>query len=314
MALCPYCGKKAGFLSKYHETCFSQAEQNRKTGLQSIKDYIAASLKSMQPPLEVQNQLNLIASQYKQLSQDAVLQAVLSQVDELSRNEPLEKTAAEYLRQLCENLLGKLEDISHGGPFYPQYPLTIMNLQFSKDLWGVMQGYTLVWPEPCGVVLQPGEFKAAEFGTVLYQKSVMVSSHSGSYNGMGVRVASGVYYRFGGYAGHALSTAELQNVDAGFLVLTNRSIYFGGQQETFRIPYSSIIRFKAYPAGLGFFRGAGAGREEIFTVMVASIAQCNDLMKPGWLPENAVPLNVGWFLYNLVTYFTAPKAVQETTQ
>jgi hypothetical protein len=262
----------------------------------------------MQSPLDVEGQLKKIASQYGHLSPDAVGQAVLDQVDELSRNEPLEGAVAEHLRQLCESLLGKVEDIPHDGPFYPQYPRTIMNLICSANLWTVMQGKALVWSEPCDFVLQPGEFKAAEFGTVLYQKSVMVSSHAGGYNGMGVRVASGVYYRFGGYAGHTVSTPELQDVDAGFLVLTNRSINFGGQQTSFRIPYSSILRFKAYPAGLGFFRGAGAGREEIFTVMIGSIGQCNDLMRPGWLPKDGIPLDVGWFLYNLVKFFTTPRA------
>jgi hypothetical protein len=42
--------------------------------------------------------------------------------------------------------------------------------------------------------------------------------------------------------------------------------------------------------------------------MIGSIGQCNDLMRPGWLPKDGIPLDVGWFLYNLVKFFTTPRA------
>jgi hypothetical protein len=129
----------------------------------------------------------------------------------------------------------------------------------------------------------------------------MVSSHVGGYNGIGVRVASGLYYRFGGYAGNTLSYPELQNLDSGFFDLTDKSMYFGGQQTTFRVPYDSILRFKAYPDGLGFFRTIGTGREEIFTVVNAILSSPSG---SPFNPNTATTLQVGWFLYNLVTFLT----------
>jgi hypothetical protein len=224
----------------------------------------------------------------------------------MSREEPLETTAAEYLLGLCEEILGKAEETPPGSPFYHSYHLTLLNLGLSRNLCLIMQGKKAELPTPCDVVLQPGESRLAEFGTVLYRKSVMVSSHTGGYNGVGVRVASGLYYRFGGYAGHTVSSPEMQNVDNSFLILTDRGMYYAGQQTTFRIPYNSILRFKPYPDGLGFFRNVGGGREEIFTVINATLTSLATSGSP-YHPDNAITLHVGWFLYNLVTFLTTPK-------
>jgi len=263
MATCIYCGEKAGFFSKYHEACFLEAEKNRKLGVEAIRAVVEAALTVKESTSERQILLSNIVSRYK-LSPEVVGNAVLSKVDELSRDAPLETTAAEYLFQLCEDTVSESDKTVPESPFYTSYHLTLLNIALSRNLWLVMhgKGKNIEFSIPCDVVLQPDENRLADFGTVLYRKSVMVSSHTGGYNGIGVRVASGVYYRFGGYAGHTVSSPELQNLDAGFFVLTNKSMYFAGQQTTFRVPYNSILRFKAYPDGLGFFRSVGAGREK----------------------------------------------------
>lgn len=299
MAACTYCGKKVGFFSRYHEACFSEAEKNRDLGVKTISALIEVAMKERQPTSELQGQFSKIASQYK-LSSEVIGQTVLGTVDELSKKEPLETRSAEYLLQMCENILGDCEKTHPGSPIYPSYAPTILNLGLSRNLWFIMQGKRVELPTPCDVVLQPGENRLAEFGSVIYRKSVMVSSHTGGYNGVGVRVASGLYYRFGCYAGHTVSSPELQNLDFGFWVLSNKSIYFGGEQTTFQIPYNSILRFKAYPDGLGFFRSTGAGREEIFTVLNPALSAAS---------HHPVALNVGWFLYNLATFLAMPKQV-----
>lgn len=299
MAICIYCGEKAGLFSKYHEACFLDAEKNRNIGVQSIKGRISVALNNKQSYSELHSDLNQIASRSK-LSPEVVGQTVLRTVDEISRHEPLEPTKVNYLIEMCEDILGKLESVRPDSPFYASYQPILWNAAYSGSLWLVMHGQKISFLNPCDVVLQPGENRLAEFGTVLYRKSVMVSSHAGGYNGIGVRVASGLYYRFGAYAGHTVSTPEVQTIDSGFFIPTNKGMYFAGQQTTFRIPYSSILRFKAYPDGLGFFRSIGEGREEIFTIVDTH------LNSPGFNPANAVTLPIGWFLYNLVAFLTTP--------
>jgi hypothetical protein len=269
----------------------------------SISALIEGAFRNKQTSSEVLSELSKIGSEYA-LSTEVVCQTVLRKVDELSQEEPLELAAANYLYQLCENICGNPDKIQPKSPSYRTYRPTLCNVTLSRTLWLIMHGKKpLELPTPCEFVLQPGENRLMEFGTVLYRKSVMVSSRAGGYHGIGVRVASGRYYRFGGYAGHPVSS-EVQYLDNGFLALTNKSFYFGGQHETFRIPYSSILRFKAYPDGLGFFRGIGGGKEELFTVVDSVLSSTSGAP---YNPKNAVTLYVGWFLYNLVTFLTTSK-------
>jgi hypothetical protein len=309
MAICPYCGIGAGLFSKYHESCFQLAEirRRRATAVQEIKDLVLAATRENQPCSVARDEVRRLASQYK-LPPDVVGQAVLTGVDELSRKEPLTPVKKEYLNQLCDDVLGDVDNVPPG-PFSTRFHQVLLNASLSHALWLVMHGQSVDWRTPCELVLQPDEKRLWEFGTTLYRKSVTISSHSGGYNGVSVRIASGLYYRFGGYFGHSLSQ-QVQNIDNGFLILTNKGIFFAGQR-AFGIPYTSVLRFKAYPDGLGFFRSLGDGREEIFTV-VDAVATAR-VRTPAELPlgarydpANAVTLPVGWFLYNLATFFTTP--------
>jgi hypothetical protein len=305
MAICPYCGTSAGLFSKYHASCLQQAEQDQVRASQEIKKVVLAAPNRNQPFSMAGDEIRQIASRYK-LPSDAVGHATLAGVDELTREEPLTQAQSEYLNQLCRDVLGAPEAIPLS-PLVHHCNQVFLNIELSHALWLVMHGQPVRLTTPCDFVLPPGEGRIAEFGTVQLRKSITVSSHAGGYHGISVRIASGLYYRFGGYSGES-SPGQVQIIDNGFFTLTNKGLYFAGQQ-TFRIPYTSILRFKAYPDGLGFFRGFGDGREEIFTVVdpfatlgVRSI----DQIPPGtrYDPARVVTLPVGWFLYNSVTFLT----------
>jgi hypothetical protein len=284
MTTCIYCGHRAGFFSKYHNECF---ETSRDLGSKAAKALVEAAVNERQPSSEIKSKLSDIVSQYK-VASELIGQAFLSKVDELANREPLEPAAAQYLLLLCELTVVEGESVSLTRP----YDLTIHNLALSRNLWLIMHGQRVQFLNPCDVVLQGGDSRLAEFGTVIYRKSEMVSSHTGGYNGVSVRVASGLYYRFGDYAGHTVSSPALYT-DVGFWVLSNKAMYFCGELTSFQIPYHSILRFKPYPDGLGFFRNTGTGREETFTVLNPALSKAR---------HQAVPLNVGWFLYNLVMF------------
>jgi hypothetical protein len=305
MAKCIYCGKSAGLFSNQHEACLQAAEKNRAEGVQRVKDYVFCALEKKQAYTDVQSDLREITSKH-QLSWERVGRALLDTVSELARLEPLEPTKCEYLIALCEETLGTWQTISRDSPFYTLLGPRLLDVSLSGRLWQVMHRQPVHLTTPCDVVLQAGEIRLAEFGSAMYRKSVTASSFGGGYNGVGVRLAPGVYYRFGGFGGQSARTPQLQYVDSGFLVLTDRGMYFAGQRMTFRIPYGAVLRYKAYPDGLGFFRGSGDGREEIFTV--ADPVLSND-GSGRYNVADATTLQVGWFLYNLAQFQTAPSAL-----
>jgi hypothetical protein len=299
MGICKYCGQRAGLFSTQHKECLQEAEKNQALGIKVIRALIEVAAKNKDVAAGLVNQINNASSTYK-LTSEIVGRTILATLDDVSREEPIEPSVAEVLLQSCEAILGDWEKILPESPYYATYRPTVLNLFLSRNLCCLMKGEKFsAATTPCDVVLQKGEVRLAEFGTVIYSKTVMVSSHSGGYNGVSVRIASGLYYRFGGYSGNTVSYPDLQPIDNGFFVATNMGMVFAGQNTTFRVPYQSVIRFKAYPDGLGFFRSAESGREEIFTVVDPVRT------KPGFTVATAITLPVGWFLYNLVTFLTA---------
>ena len=315
MAKCKLCGKNLNWFSKYsdvHEECFQKAQESERAATPKIREQISLAIKGNLPYSIVQDTCGKIISQCG-MSTEALKQLVLDSADEISKEMPLSPETGDYLLELCRVIVGIEKEkcdvtalIQSGNPLHVRFFLFGFNVDSSNSLWNLMRGKTWSPPTPCPFVLQPDEKEVSRFGLAIYQKSVMVSSHAGGYEGIGIRIASGMYYRFGGYAGQSIATPEVQRLDNGCLSLTTKSIYFGGQQLTFRVPYTSILRFKAYPDGLGFFRSTGGGREELFTFVnvLLSPKDGNGLINP----ENMVTFQNGWFAYNVVTFCATKSA------
>jgi hypothetical protein len=298
MGICKYCGQSAGRFFSEHKECFEEAEKNQALGINVIRALVKVAAKDKDVAIGLADKINNFASTHK-LAPELIGRTLLATLDDVSREEPIEASVGELLIQSCEAILGDPEKVLPGSPYYATYRPTLLNLSLSCNLWCLMKGEKFsALRTPCDVVLQKGEVRLAEFGTVIYSKTVMVSSHTGGYSGISVRIASGLYYRFGGYSGKTVSYPDLQRIDNGFVVATNMGMVFAGRNITFRVPYQSVIRFKAYPDGLGFFRSTESGREEIFTVVDPVRT------KPGFTAATAITLPVGWFLYNLVTFLT----------
>lgn len=213
MGICKYCGQSAGLFARWHKECIQEAEKNRSLGAKVIRALIEVAARDKQAATELSNQINKTASTYK-LEREIVGHTLLAALDGASREEPIETGVAELLLQCCQAILGDWEKIAPHSP-YTTYRRTVLNLGLSRNLWCVMKGekFSAV-PTPCDIVLQKGEERLAEFGTVMYRKTVMVSSHSGGYNGVSVRIASGLYYRFGGYSGQQVAYPNVQNIDS----------------------------------------------------------------------------------------------------
>lgn len=68
----------------------------------------------------------------------------------------------------------------------------------------------------------------------------------GGYSGFGFRVAKGVRFNIGGFAGHPIATTEIKVVDEGTLLLTSNRLVFIGHSSTFDILLSRIISYDLY--------------------------------------------------------------------
>jgi hypothetical protein len=77
--------------------------------------------------------------------------------------------------------------------------------------------------------------------------------------------------------GHSVDRIERIHIDTGLLAITNKNIYFSGEEKGFRIPYAKIVAFHPFDEGVGIIRDTANAKLQIFVT------------------------GDGWFTYNLVT-------------
>jgi hypothetical protein len=115
------------------------------------------------------------------------------------------------------------------------------------------------------------------FPTSEYLEDKTTRQYVGGSKGVSVRVMKGIYYRVGSFKGHAVERTERSHIDTGWVVITNKHIYFAGPSKSLRVPYSKVISFLPFSDGFGILRDAATAKPQIFITVD------------------------GWFSYNLVT-------------
>jgi hypothetical protein len=123
---------------------------------------------------------------------------------------------------------------------------------------------------------QKGEKFIWLFQDVDYAEQRTTTRYQGSYQGVSLRVAKGVYYRTGGFRGNPIPVTATVAVDTGVLAITQKHIYFAGPSKSFRIPYSKMVAIIPFSDGIGIQRDAASAKPQMFTT------------------------GDGWFTYNLV--------------
>jgi hypothetical protein len=110
--------------------------------------------------------------------------------------------------------------------------------------------------------LQAGDLPVWGIPNMLLKQQSTTTSYVGGYSGASIRVASGLYYRFGGVRGHRVESTSWQEIEYGDFLMTTRAIYFGGSANgiNFRLPYRQIIRFQPYADAVGVCRNAPESR------------------------------------------------------
>ncbi len=76
----------------------------------------------------------------------------------------------------------------------------------------------------------------------MYAEERTLTNYKRSYQGLSIPVGHGVYYHFGGSNGHRERTSGLLPLDGGRMLVTTKSLYFGGQRTTLRIPLDQVLR------------------------------------------------------------------------
>lgn len=165
-------------------------------------------------------------------------------LDVLSNNEAYAKLAKSLvLREILNGILPKIIKVNGQIPF---------NLQKNE---------TLIW-----LINGAGYFEDR-----------VRKQYVGGYQGVSLKIAKGVYYRFGAFKGHPADTVEKVYLGKGILGFTNKNLYFFNSKISFRIGYNKIISVSPSSDG--------------FTILKDGITAKHQTFIDG----------DGWFSYNMIS-------------
>ncbi|OQX85956.1 MAG: hypothetical protein B6D63_01135 [Candidatus Latescibacteria bacterium 4484_7] len=270
MGNCIYCGKPAGFLRHAHKKCKEKHERG------------AAEIVSLVAGLPDESKLSSIDSRIEEIKassfikDDEIKSLVVSgwekAVEEAFEDDMLTEAEEKSLTALADRFLLDQKDLDRHGSYSKVVKGALLRDILNGNLpdrikvegalpFNLQKTEKLVWV-----------FKGVDY---LVQKTRR--EYEGGMSGVSIRVARGLYFRTGGFRGRPVERTETVNADRGLLGVTNKHIYFVGDNNSFRIRYEKIVSFKPYSDGIGIMRDSSRAKPEAFIT------------------------GDGWFTYNLVT-------------
>lgn len=309
MGVCRYCHQKAGWFRDAHNACVQKAN----AGVESIRNCVADAVIQSRQYSDVSATIDkLIADAAVQQNQarQALISGWSQGAEQSSKAEPI--SDERYLAVIKFLQAAGLSEEEVFAKTDGSWALSYSNLT-----WRVLHDRITPWQipsspppgrAPTGMTgwfnfasfnLPAGEVRVWGLTNVWLRQEVTTSSYVGGYGGPSMRVANGLWYRFGAYRGHREEFTSLQDVDAGVILITTRAIYFGaiatgGRGLSFRLPFNQVIRFKPYSDAVGICKNGG--REQIF-------APQRMVWDDGVITGG--PKDIGYFLFNLLQALAA---------
>jgi hypothetical protein len=250
MSICQYCNTNAGFFRHEHPECAERAE----TGLQELRERIEKAIRENEDASIVIPRLTALVEQYR-LPAGAKEAAIYS----------LDKATAEKAKKYSLSP----DEFDNIYAFYCHYNYdfgdranVVEKKRFgfsyaglSNLLWHVKQGSPLPYDSVgrAHFNMSADEQPIYCFGSTILAEEKTVTSRG--YAGISVPIGEGIRVNTGSLGGR--SVTGLAPIDEGDFLMTNQSIYFGGQHKTLHIPYRAILRFKPYTDGVGIFQNSG---------------------------------------------------------
>lgn len=278
MGNCTYCGNPAGFLRSSHAEC-EQQHVRRQNLMEGGKKRIAfeasQAIRGNQGLVELENKISAIEkssliphAQCKEFLATAWEMAV----DQFLEDGILDETEERRLVEFKNHFALSDSDLDKNGALTRTVKAIVL-----RDVLGGELPTRMSVDGNIPINFQKGEQLVWAFSGADYLEDKVKRQYIGGSKGISVRIMKGVYYRTGTFKGHTIERTERTHIDTGWVVATNKHIYFASPSKSLRIPYSKIISFIPFSDGFGLLRDATTAKPQIFVT------------------------GDGWFSYNLVT-------------
>jgi hypothetical protein len=278
MGNCKYCGKPVGLLSNKHTECeniFIEKQKRISIGKQEIINRIIQSITTSNNYEELDN--SILSVEISHYVDPTERKALLVQGWEYSISKFLEDGILDSkeetkLVQFKERYELSQEELDRNGALTRITKAAIIREILSGN---IPERMSLQGSLP--INFQKGEILVWAFSQSDYFENKTRKTYVGASRGVSVRVMRGVYYRVGEFRGEAVERTERVHIDNGWVVITNKNLYFAGARKSVRIPYKIIVSFEPFSDGIGIIRDTVSAKPQIFVT------------------------GDGWFTYNLVT-------------
>jgi hypothetical protein len=271
MSKCDLCGQDAGFLRKRHKEC----DARYKEGTLKISVLAQEAALAKLPLDSLRSQTTEIAkTSYIQDTQLSSLYVTGFEqaVDAVLEDSNLSEEEEDHLQTFREEMGLSQDEVDRAGAYTRLVKGAVIRDVLEGDLH---ERVKLGGDIPFN--FQKNEKLVWLFQQVNYSELRTTTKYQGSYQGVSLRVAKGVYYRTGGFRGNPVPVTKTVPVDIGLLGITNKHIYFAGSIKSFRVAYLKIVTFTPYSDGIAIQRDASSAKPQIFIT------------------------GDGWFTYNLVS-------------
>lgn len=278
MGNCKYCGKPAGFLSSKHAECEEQHWQRERViqgGRQRIAVEVLRAIKGSES-------FDILEKTIAEIEQTSFIppterKALLTKgwensVEQFLEDGILDTTEEKRLVEFKERFALSQSEIDRNGALTKTAKAAVL-----RDVLNGVIPQRMSVDGNLPINLQKGEQIVWAFSGSKYLEDKTRRQFVGGSQGVSVRVMKGVYYRVGAFKGQAVEHTERVHIDTGWVVVTNKNIYFAGPRKSVRLPYAKIVSFEPFSDGIGVMRDTATAKAQIFVT------------------------GDGWFTYNLVT-------------
>jgi hypothetical protein len=271
LAACKYCGKSAGFLRSKHKECERLVQDGRARITAEVVRGIKAgeSLKLLESKISEVERSCLVPSRDRK---DLLISGWENTVEQFLDDGVLEPEEEARLIEFKDHFGLSQIEVDRNGALLKTTKAGVLRDVLNGE---VPQRLTVSGNLP--INFQKGEQVVWAFQNAKYLEDKTRRQYVGRSQGVSIRVMKGVYYRTGAFKGEPVEHTERVHVDTGWVVVTNKNIYFAGPRKSLRVPYSKIVSFEPFSDGMGVMRDAASAKPQIFVT------------------------GDGWFTYNLVT-------------
>ncbi len=270
MGTCIYCKQPAGFLRRRHKECHQRYLQGKSEIISLISQVGTADAN----PEQLTDAIKDIASSSRitdKAKREILAAGWKKAVDTALADDVLSPEEEHALMVLQQNFSLTQQELNDNGAY--------TRVAQGAVIREVLEGKI---PQAIQTDFHPFNLQKTEqlvwlLSGVDYYEERTRTHYRGGSQGASIRIAKGVYYRFGGFKAEPVHTSENMYLDTGAMGITNKHIYFAGESKRFRIKYEKIMAFEPFSDGIGIQRDAMTAKPQTF------------------ITEDS------WFIYNLIT-------------